>query len=322
MSISVNRFLTEENLQLLWEVVASEDIVKQGSAEMLEKIGLMFNENVGAFYEKEKTRHSNLIQINKHFINLIILHIKRILPTLSNNINNNPERKELITHSDIEAKRLSDFEQNYNLKQTEFMNAMALPVPPTPNFSDKKDTPISELEVEMKRAIAKRNYDIERINSQLLKTTISQNQPIQNNYNEPFQAKKNHLHPPSNIKYIKIDNTDIEFDHKNEIIDLNIQENKKHVHWAREQVEPESFYTNNRPNTNNSNIITTDTSINTNDNIFSKLKLIEPKPTIEIQTLQEEVNKLRTFVEEQMIDIKNQLHEITKQIQKNEINYT
>lgn len=315
--ISVNRFLTEENLQLLWEVIASEDIVKQGSAQMLEKIGIMFNENVSAFYEKEKTHHSNLIQINKHFINLIILHIKRILPTLSNNINNinNTERKELITHSDIEAKRMSDFEQNYNLKQTEFMNAMALPVPPTPNFSDKKDTPISELELEMKRAIAKRNYDIERINNQLLKTSISQNQPIQNNYNEPFQAKKNQLPPPSNIKYIKIDNADIDFDHKNEMIDLNVQD-KKHVHWSTEKAELESF-TNNIPNTNN-------TLINTNDNIFSKLKLIDTKPTIEIQTLQEEVNKLRTFVEEQMNDIKNQLLEITKQTEKhkNEINYT
>jgi len=314
MSISVNRFLTEENLQLLWEVVASEDIVKQGSAEMLEKIGLMFNENVGAFYEKEKTQHSNLIQINKHFINLIILHIKRILPTLSNNSNNNPERKELITHSDIEAKRMSDFEQNYNLKQTEFMNAMALPVPPTPNFSDKKDTPNSELELEMKRAIAKRNYDIEHINNQMLhKTNIpqNQNQTIQNNYNEPFQAKKNQLRPPSNIKYIKIDNTNIEFDHyKNEVIDLNlnVQENKKHVHWSTDK--DESFYT------NNTNISTNVTPINTNDNIFSKLKLIEPKPTIEIQTLQEEVAKLRAFVEEQMTDIKNQLLEITKQIQK------
>lgn len=310
--IPVNRFLTEENLQVLWEVVASEDIVKHGSAEMLEKIGLMFNENVGAFYEKEKTRHSNLIQINKHFINLIILHIKRILPTLSNN---NPERKELITHSDIEAKRMSDFEQNYNLKQTEFMNAMALPIPPTPNFSDKKDTPISELELEMKRAIAKRNYDIEHINNQLLKTTISQNQ-IQNNYNEPFQSKKNHVQSSSSIKYIKIDNADIEFDHyKNEVIDLNVQENKKHVHWSKEDVETDSLYTTNT-NTNNTIITTMDTSINTNDNIFSKLKLIDPKPTIEIQTLQEEVNNLRTFVEEQMSEIKNQLLEITKQIQK------
>ena len=170
---------------------------------------------------------------------------------------------------------------------------MELPIPPTPNFSDKVDTPISELELEMKRAIAKRNYDIENINNQLLHKPNSQNQHIQNN----FQSQK------SNIKYIKIDNEEIHFDlYKNQVIDLNIQDNKKHVHWSNEQDIP--VYSN---TTNITNTTTDNTTINTNDNIFSKLKLIEPNYMIEIQSLQEEVKQLRIFIEEQMEDIKNQI---------------
>ena len=90
---------------------------------------------------------------------------------------------------------------------------MALPVPPTPDFSDKKDEPLSEIEVEVKRYMAQRNYDVEQLN----KTLINDNQAsswlkpqetslkaeklpsVQSDKNPLVQSDKNPL------KYIKID---------------------------------------------------------------------------------------------------------------------
>ena len=44
---------------------------------------------------------------------------------------------------------------------------MALPVPEKPNFSDKLDEPMSEMEIALKNAISQRNYDIEQVSKNI-----------------------------------------------------------------------------------------------------------------------------------------------------------
>jgi hypothetical protein len=198
----MSEFLSRENRQLLWDVIISEDVVRQSSNEMKLRINSIFNENIEPFYETEKRNHSNLLQINNQFIKAISSHIKGLIIPRE-------QKKELITHDEIENKRMNEFEKKYNLKQNEFTSAMALPIPPTPNFSDKMDTPINEIEMELKRAIAKRNYDIEQINRNVVSGSNI------------------------NTKYIKIDNTNIEDSvYKKDIIDLNPA---KHVTWAEKE---------------------------------------------------------------------------------------
>jgi hypothetical protein len=243
----MSEFLSRENRQLLWDVIISEDTVRQSSNEMKLRINSIFNENIEPFYETEKKNHSNLLQINNQFIKAISSHINcLIIPR--------EQKKELITRDEIENKRMNEFEKKYNLKQNEFTSAMALPIPPTPNFSDKMDTPINEIEMELKRAIAKRNYDIEQINRNVVGSNIN-----------------------TTVKYIKIDNTNIEDGvYKKDIIDLNPA---KHVTWAEKDPK----------------------------HIFSKLKVIPEEPVDEyaerkeivdkIDKIQQELTELRYFIE-------------------------
>lgn len=183
--MSINNFLSKENRKLLWEVIISQT---KDSRE-IDNIYSICNENIEQFYEKEKNKYTNLIQMNKQFITLIIQFIK----TYS-------ERNTLITHSDIENKRRVEFEEKYNQKQSEFTNAMALKVPPKPDFSDKLDIPMNEKEFEMKHLIKKQNFEQRELG-----------------YSEK--------------KYIKIDAMNMEDVYKNEVVHLE-DAAKKHISWG------------------------------------------------------------------------------------------
>lgn len=187
--MSTNNFLSKENKRVLWEVIISQT---KDSRE-IDNIYSVFSENIERF-EKEKNNYENLIQMNKKFITLIIQYIK----TFS-------ERKDLITHSDIENKRRVEFEEKYNKKQSEFTNAMTLKIPPKPDFSEKIDMPMNEKEFEMKHAIKiKQNFE-----------------PLES-YNEK--------------KYIKIDAKNMDDVYKNEVVHLE-ESAKKHISWGDTQFD-------------------------------------------------------------------------------------
>ena len=46
--------------------------------------------------------------------------------------------KPLVTYEELQNDRLSKFEKDFNNRQQEFTSAMALPVPPTPDFNEKE----------------------------------------------------------------------------------------------------------------------------------------------------------------------------------------
>ena len=95
-------------------------------------------------------------------------HIKKTYPYQPNKIkihNEPPVNKESITYEDIQNDRTSQFEKDLNKYKDEFNDAMSLPIPPVPNFSDnEKDLPIGEMEKMIKEMTDKRNYDVELIN--------------------------------------------------------------------------------------------------------------------------------------------------------------
>jgi hypothetical protein len=189
--MSKNYFLEQDNLQMLWEVLIDEPLIKQTcntEAKMNDLIRI-FESNVRDFFMAEKNNCSDLIELNKKYILLIITYVMKISNTTSisnisnmSNISNtqansatnqyrkitiHPDEpvKQSITFEEIQNDRKSLFEKELNKKQEEFTNAMALPVPPVPNFSDNLDQPISEIELEIKRIQEQRNYDIEIINN-------------------------------------------------------------------------------------------------------------------------------------------------------------
>jgi hypothetical protein len=105
---------------------------------------------------------------------------------------------------------LNLFEKELNKKQEEFSNAMTIPVPPVPNFSDKLDEPMSEIELEIKKIQEQRKYDIEIIN----------------NTNKNMQVS-------SDANWLKSQETSIK-NEKLSKINNNII-NNKHISWEDEQ---------------------------------------------------------------------------------------
>jgi hypothetical protein len=166
--MATNTFLNKDNIKMLWDVISDEDIFKYLKLDIQERISQMFVNNLRGFYETEKVKTNNVVDINKKYILLILNYIKKnFSPVVPNKIKisyEEPPIKELVTYEEIQNDRKSQFDRDLNRAQEEFTNAVTLKVPDVPNFSDNyKEAPITEIDKILKEMTAKRNYEVEQI---------------------------------------------------------------------------------------------------------------------------------------------------------------
>ena len=268
--MSVNDFLTKGNVDLLWEVIIDDDLFKNKPKELINQIGSIFTQNLRGFNEAEKNNSNTLMSMNKRFIGLILNHSRSIIN--ESQYSQKEKGKQLITSSDLQSERMTQFEKDLSQKQSEFSSAMSLPVPPVPKFSDNNlDEPIGEMELAIKKALEQRNYDIEQVSKNLNKSNAdSWLKPQETS----LKSEKIGLSNTSNkIKYIKIDNQNIENTIiKKDIIDLGP---KKQITWKDENINLEIIEEENNDDNENSII---------EDDIFKKLKKIDPQIDIDISS--------------------------------------
>jgi len=148
-----NKFLSDANVQMLWEVLIDEDSITKDK-----RTQDAFVRTLPEFYEREKSNtQKSLIDLNKQFISVM-------MKLLSKDVQNKSHKKILITQEDIQLDRISHFEQELGKKQNEFTQAMAVPIPETPVFKDNiKDEPLTEINMIIQRTIAERNLEIDKI---------------------------------------------------------------------------------------------------------------------------------------------------------------
>jgi len=338
--MSISDFLSNQNVKLIWEVLIDEDVLKNKANDVFQHTNKMIVQTIELFYEKEKQTVTNLTELNKKFITYIIHYLNK-------NFNNKPQvkkqerekEKELITFEEIQSNRLSDFDKQLAKRQQEFTNAITLQVPEVPNFSDNIDKPLDEMELEVKKMMAQRNYDVEQITKSLTgekaenwlkpRETSIKNEKISISANtntniNTTNTNKNNTEESKQIKYIKIDNNDVLNNiYKNDVIDLN-NSPRKHISWADENIQMNihddytSQYIDIEAKVNADIDINIDNDID--NNIFKKLKLIPgkvengPKPQYEekIIHMETEIQNLHSKVEE----INNRLFEMFKILQK------
>jgi vacuolar-type H+-ATPase subunit F/Vma7 len=322
--MNTTNFLNNENVKVLWDVVIDEDIIKRQSREFQENILNLFRSNLKGFYDVESQKTTNLVDMNKKYILLILNHANK---QIKQNVNPEyrkikildelPQKKvnELITYEEIHNDKRSQFDKDLTKRQEEFTNAMALPVPPVPKFSDNlEDGPISEIEKAIKELTSQRNYDVEQIsksnNNNLSSNTdnwlkaqetsvkndkLSPQQPIQNgNINGNINGNN------SRLKYLKIDNENIE----NQVISLDREKQispKKNVTW---DLKPYNYSTEikdellNEVKLTMEEISENETDNNEEDaNIFKLLKkvpLVKDTNDNKISVLQAEVKTLNS----------------------------
>ena len=182
--MNINYFLQKENISTLWDVIAYESIFKFLPRDYQEKIFQLFTNNIKGFFDIEKTKTTNLIDINKKYILLILSHIKKnYTQQMPNKIKILDEApiKESITFEEIQNDRKSQFEKDLTKRQEDFTNYNSIKVPSVPDFADKyDDKPIDEMDKIIKEMTSKRNYEVEQINQ---------------NYNSDINQVNNWLKP-------------------------------------------------------------------------------------------------------------------------------
>ncbi len=247
---NINYFLNNENVQVLWDVVIDEDIIKRQSREFQENILNLFRTNLKGFYDVESKKTTSLVDMNKKYILLILNHAnkqitKNVKPEYRKIkiLDELPQKKvnELITYEEIQNDKRSQFDKDLNRRQEEFTNSMALPVPPVPKFTDNlEEGPISEIDKAIKELTSQRNYDVEQI-SRSNNAILNSNSNVDNWLTpQETSVKADKLNPQqqptqnvnnSKLKYIKTDNETIE----NQVISMDKRENinspKKNVTW-------------------------------------------------------------------------------------------
>lgn len=215
--MSVNSFLSKENVSTLWDVITDEDIFKFLSKDIQNKVLQVFTQNLKGFFDIEKMKTNELMDMNKKYIILLLEHIKKIYPQQPNKIKIHDEiipkgPKEAITYEEIQNDRKSQFDKDLNNRQEEFNNAMSIKVPPIPDFTDKmQEEPIVEMDKIIKEMMMQRNYEIEVINQKLSNPNSSDNW---------LQSQD------TSIKSDKKTFTNLDFDTEKE------RNNKKNVSWG------------------------------------------------------------------------------------------
>jgi hypothetical protein len=312
--MSTNDFLTKQNVDLLWEVIIDDDLFKNKPKELLlskvNEIGNMFTQTLRGFNEVEKKNSNNLMSMNKKFV-LLMLNRSHSIINSNQQQTQTQKPKELITSSDLQSERMSQFEKDLSHKQTEFTNAMSLPIPPVPNFSDNLDEPIGEMELEIKKVLEQRNYDIEQLNKTMSNTnadswlkpqkTSVKNEKIVSSLNT------NNTNNTNSLKYIKIDNENIENSIiKKDIIDLS---QKKHISWEDElENEKQNIF-----------LKIVDKEDDLENNIFKKLKKINSEADNSSSNVNININNRINILEDKINGLNNKMDLILQLLYKNDI---
>ena len=322
--MNTNNFLNNENIKVLWDVVIDEDIVKRQSREFQENILNLFRSNLKGFYDVESQKTTNLVDMNKKYILLILNYAnKQIKQNVKPEyrkikiLDELPQKKvnELITYEEIHNDRRSQFDKDLNRRQEEFTNAMSLQVPPVPKFTDNLDDgPITEIEKAIKELTSQRNYDVEQI-SRSNNNNLSSNtdnwlkpqetsvksdklapQPIQNgNINGNINGNN------SRLKYIKTDNENVE----NQVISLDREKQmspKKNVTWDLKPYNYSPDVKDELLNEVSNEVrltmeeIDKDNDNNVNDEDANIFKLLKKVPTVKSETNDNKISVLQAEV--------------------------
>ena len=113
--MSNSDFLQKGNISMLWDVISDEEIFKFLPRDLQLNVSQMFINNVNGFFEVERKKTNNLIEINKKYIILILNHIKNNFQKKPHNkikILEDEPVKEIITYEEIHNERKSQFEKD------------------------------------------------------------------------------------------------------------------------------------------------------------------------------------------------------------------
>jgi len=283
-------FITSDNVELLWEIIMEEDIVKVIPKNRINDFRQFYIGQVKQYYELVGPIKLPLVKMNQDFISGFMKKLQPAPPQQQQQ-QIQPKNKELYTAEEIQTDKRSQFDSELTRKQNEFKNAMSVPVPEIPNFGDQLDKPIgSAMDQLIAKTLAERNYDVQMIQKQHANGVANVEQFLKGQETSVKAAKPgyNIINPnvtqqqqQSQIKYIKIgDDIDDNTLRTTSVIDLSSPKlerpDKKNVSWGNNEYQE----------------YTHQNSVESQNTLFSKLKYIAPNNN-EVEGLKSEINDLK-----------------------------
>lgn len=301
-SINMNnlqQFKTVKNVNMLWEVLLDELKINQQNTSLVSNVRSVFENNISLFLSKANP-NSGLMNLNKIFLSQIVTAVNRLFP----NINQQQQSTKLINISDeiinepykvedIQSARQSEFESQVNQRRSEFENLAIHKKPKELDFSDKAEiSKIKEMEALIAETIAKRNFEIDQIN-----TNMNSN------------ANINSI---SSDEWLKPNNTSVRADKQQPIVSDNSQRKHKYVNVLEQ--EPSLFLTRSdstsslkKVSFNEGNNVTmtieeyrepeAQNATNIPTNIFNKLKKVEEPIKTPDTNVQGQINDMNKKID-------------------------
>jgi len=327
-------FITSENIEMIWEIILDDIKDRIKTQEQQSNARGFFINQARIFFEREKSTQQGLMQMNKQFISQIMKSFngqgQNHGPSQNPNQNTNQFQKQskpIFKAEDIQAERLNAFERGLEEKKNDFLNAMTIPKPDAPNFSDNAlDAPIGgAMEELIARTLAQRNFEIEVLNKSSNKDDVEkwlkptetsvktekiqqkqQNDAQMDEKQKQYQYKNNPTprfiqigdELPINKKQLTWgENKEYEF---NEIT-LEINQIPSYNPNSMREIEENTIINRSPINNIHNNTIsnTISNTIKTN-NIFSKLKSVKKEPPLssEIALLNNRISNLENKMEQ------------------------
>jgi len=314
-------FITTENIEMIWEIIIDDikDVLK--TQHQISKTRNYFINQARVFFERENSEQQDLMQLNKKFISQIMQSFDNYnAQTQTQNqthfqSQNSPpsqQNKPIFRAEDIQAERRSAFEKGLAEKRNDFISAMNVPVPETPNFSDNNlDKPIGgAMEELIARTLAQRNFEIETFSKPVNKESVE-------NWLKPTETSV------KSEKIIQKAQGDIQMEEKQKQYQythqsspkfINIGEelpiiprNKKQISWGKNQE-----YEINEINLEVTEL--THNQIETGPTLFSKLKYIKEEPEKPEPRALPELNVITKvepdIINDRLTSLENKLSEI------------
>jgi hypothetical protein len=171
---NLQQFKTNKNINMLWEVLLDELNINPQNTAIVTNIRSVFESNINPFLAKANP-NSGLMNLNKIFLTQIVAAVNRLFPNINQqqpvkliNISDEIVSTEPYKVEDIHNARQSEFETQVNQRRNDFESLVMVKKPKELDFSDKaENSKIKEMEALIAETIAKRNFDIEQINTNM-----------------------------------------------------------------------------------------------------------------------------------------------------------
>jgi len=162
---SVEGFITQQNIEILWEIIEDNEMIQSKNPIQKEQVNLFFKNMIREFNQREKESYTLLMTMNKAFITRFFT----VLNTHYNGGGKKQTNATLVTHEQLQEKRLNDFDKDLERRKREFTNTMPTNIPIQPKFNDEKDSPLEEIEFMVKQMAAVREMELSNINNSMNK---------------------------------------------------------------------------------------------------------------------------------------------------------